>query len=77
MASRYLEPAIERRSRAAMARWQAARLGPDAGIDYWRQWFLPWDALPGRHELTVRATDLEGEVQPEGRTPDLKGRGHG
>jgi phenylacetate-CoA ligase len=26
MASRYLEPAIERRSRAAMTRWQAARL---------------------------------------------------
>jgi phenylacetate-CoA ligase len=26
MASRYLEPAIERRSRAAMTRWQSARL---------------------------------------------------
>jgi DMSO/TMAO reductase YedYZ molybdopterin-dependent catalytic subunit len=49
-------------------RWQVAQLGPDAGIDYWRQWFLPWDALPGRHELTVRATDLTGEVQPEQRT---------
>ncbi|HET9021990.1 MAG TPA: molybdopterin-dependent oxidoreductase [Ornithinibacter sp.] len=46
-------------------RWQEARLGPDAGIDYWRQWYLPWDALPGRHELTVRAADLTGEVQPE------------
>ena len=49
-------------------RWQDAQLGPDAGIDYWRQWFLPWDALPGRHDLTVRATDLNGDVQPEGRT---------
>ncbi|HZB68272.1 MAG TPA: oxidoreductase, partial [Ornithinibacter sp.] len=49
-------------------RWQEAQLGPDAGIDYWRQWFLPWDALPGRHDLTVRATDLSGDVQPEGRT---------
>ena len=25
----------------------------------------PWDAPPGRHELTVRATDLNGDVQPE------------
>ena len=49
--------------------WQEARLGPDAGIDYWRQWYLPWDALPGRHQLTVRATDLNGDVQPEQETP--------
>ena len=45
-------------------RWQEARLGPDAGIDYWRQWYLPWDALPGRHELTVRATDLTARSSP-------------
>ncbi|MGL5861569.1 MAG: molybdopterin-dependent oxidoreductase, partial [Phycicoccus sp.] len=49
-------------------RWQEARLGPDAGIDYWRQWYLPWDAVPGRHELTVRATDATGRTQPERRT---------
>ena len=48
--------------------WQEAKLGPDAGIDYWRQWYLPWDALPGRHQLTVRATDLNGDVQPEQET---------
>ncbi len=54
--------------------WQEAKLGPDAGIDYWRQWYLPWDALPGRHELTVRATDLNGDVQPEQEaTPFPKG----
>ena len=35
--------------------WQEAKLGPDAGIDYWRQWYLPWDALPGRHSLRVRS----------------------
>ncbi|MGL5865438.1 MAG: molybdopterin-dependent oxidoreductase [Dermatophilaceae bacterium] len=49
-------------------RWQEARLGPDAGIDYWRQWYLPWDAVPGQHELTVRATDATGATQPERRT---------
>ena len=54
--------------------WQEAKLGPDAGIDYWRQWYLPWDALPGRHQLTVRATDLNGDVQPEQKaTPFPKG----
>ena len=49
--------------------WQEAKLGPDAGIDYWRQWYLPWDALPGRHQLTVRATDLDGNTQPEAKAP--------
>jgi DMSO/TMAO reductase YedYZ molybdopterin-dependent catalytic subunit len=54
--------------------WQEAKLGPDAGIDYWRQWYLPWDALPGRHQLTVRATDLNGDLQPEqDATPFPKG----
>jgi DMSO/TMAO reductase YedYZ molybdopterin-dependent catalytic subunit len=43
--------------------WQPARLGPDAGIDYWRQWFLPWDAKPGSHQLAVRATGRDGTVQ--------------
>jgi DMSO/TMAO reductase YedYZ molybdopterin-dependent catalytic subunit len=43
--------------------WQPARLGPDAGVDYWRQWFLPWDATPGSHQLAVRATGRDGVVQ--------------
>lgn len=47
--------------------WQPAQFGPDAGIDYWRQWFLLWDADQGRHTLTVRARDLDGEYQTETR----------
>jgi DMSO/TMAO reductase YedYZ molybdopterin-dependent catalytic subunit len=43
--------------------WQEARLGPDAGNDYWRQWYLPWDARPGDHVLAVRAVDGEGDLQ--------------
>ena len=43
--------------------WQQARLGPSAGNDYWRQWYLPWTAEPGRHSLAVRAVDGEGDVQ--------------
>jgi DMSO/TMAO reductase YedYZ molybdopterin-dependent catalytic subunit len=44
--------------------WQAARLGPDVGLDYWRQWYLPWDATPGTHTLAARAADGSGALQP-------------
>jgi DMSO/TMAO reductase YedYZ molybdopterin-dependent catalytic subunit len=43
--------------------WQEAKLGPSAGVDYWRQWYLPWEARPGQHMLAVRATDRDGVVQ--------------
>jgi DMSO/TMAO reductase YedYZ molybdopterin-dependent catalytic subunit len=43
--------------------WQQARLGPDVGTDYWRQWYLPWTAEPGQHTLAVRATAGDGTVQ--------------
>jgi DMSO/TMAO reductase YedYZ molybdopterin-dependent catalytic subunit len=47
--------------------WEPATLGPDGGIDYWRQWYHPWQATSGRHTLWCRATDLTGETQPETR----------
>ena len=47
--------------------WRAALLGPDVGPDYWRQWYLPWNAVPGVHRLSVRATDLAGRPQPSVR----------
>ncbi|MBI2242987.1 MAG: molybdopterin-dependent oxidoreductase, partial [Nocardioides sp.] len=54
--------------------WQQARLGPSAGDDYWRQWYLPWTAEPGRHSLAVRAVDGDGEVQTGARaTPFPQG----
>lgn len=43
--------------------WQPARLGPSAGNDYWRQWYLPWQATSGEHQLSVRATTKSGHVQ--------------
>jgi DMSO/TMAO reductase YedYZ molybdopterin-dependent catalytic subunit len=56
--------------------WQDARLGPDVGLDYWRQWYLPWDATSGRHRLSARAYDGAGvpqtaqvqDVLPDGAT---------
>ena len=43
--------------------WQEAVLGPDVGPDYWRQWYLPWQADPGAHRLVARAYDGAGVVQ--------------
>ncbi|WP_181309872.1 molybdopterin-dependent oxidoreductase [Nocardioides campestrisoli] len=54
--------------------WQPCELGPDAGIDYWRQWYFLWDAEPGEHMLAVRATTEDGEVQTSARmTPFPEG----
>jgi DMSO/TMAO reductase YedYZ molybdopterin-dependent catalytic subunit len=46
--------------------WREAELADlDGERDTWRQWRVAWDAEPGRHRLRVRATDGEGETQPE------------
>ena len=45
--------------------WQQARLGPEVGARYWRQWVLPWEARRGRHTITARAVDASGEPQVE------------
>ncbi|MGQ0616290.1 MAG: sulfite oxidase [Acidimicrobiia bacterium] len=45
--------------------WQTARLGQELADDAWRQWALDWDATPGNHTVTVRATTADGEVQTE------------
>jgi DMSO/TMAO reductase YedYZ molybdopterin-dependent catalytic subunit len=53
--------------------WQDVRLGPDVGIDYWRQWYVPWVATSGRHRLSARAYDGSGQLQTaavQGVLPD-------
>ena len=49
--------------------WVEATLGPEVGAAYWRQWSMSWEATPGRHQLTVRATDGEGTVQATAPRP--------
>ena len=44
--------------------WSDAVLGARLGPYAWTGWNFGWDAAPGRHTLTCRATDSEGEVQP-------------
>jgi DMSO/TMAO reductase YedYZ molybdopterin-dependent catalytic subunit len=56
--------------------WMPATMGPDAGVDYWRQWYLPWTPEKGerRRTLSVRATDNDGQVQTERKaTPFPRG----
>jgi DMSO/TMAO reductase YedYZ molybdopterin-dependent catalytic subunit len=49
--------------------WQAAQLAGEDGVDTWRQWVFPWDAAPGAHRLSVRATDKAGQLQDAKRRP--------
>lgn len=48
--------------------WRPARLAAEDSTDTWRQWSLSWQAPPGSHTLTVRATDRGGQTQTEQRT---------
>lgn len=43
--------------------WEEAELGESAGDDYWRQWYLPWNAQKGEHTVAVRATTKDGTQQ--------------
>jgi DMSO/TMAO reductase YedYZ molybdopterin-dependent catalytic subunit len=45
-------------------RWSDAELGPAQGDFAWRSWRFRWEAEPGDHELSCRATDAAGRVQP-------------
>ena len=47
--------------------WQDATLGPSAGNDYWRQWFFPWTAESGQHNLSCRVIDGNGNTQSTAR----------
>ena len=49
--------------------WRTTTLAAPLGADCWRQWFLTWDATPGRHVIAVRATDGDGAVQTGERRP--------
>ncbi|MFF5230091.1 molybdopterin-dependent oxidoreductase [Dactylosporangium sp. NPDC000521] len=49
--------------------WQQAKLAAVPSIDTWRQWTLQWTATPGKHRLTVRATDNGGDTQTDAVAP--------
>ncbi|MEO5884414.1 MAG: molybdopterin-dependent oxidoreductase [Candidatus Limnocylindrales bacterium] len=49
--------------------WREAQLSTPISDATWVQWVLPWDATPGDHVLSVRATDGTGQVQEERSSP--------
>ncbi|MFB6197129.1 MAG: sulfite oxidase, partial [Halobacteriaceae archaeon] len=45
--------------------WEKATLGPQLeGVDVWRQWTFQWRPTRNHHEVTVRAIDGKGNLQP-------------
>jgi DMSO/TMAO reductase YedYZ molybdopterin-dependent catalytic subunit len=44
--------------------WQEATLEEPVGEWAWRGWSFEWDATPGEHGLSCRATDEAGDTQP-------------
>ncbi len=49
--------------------WHEARLAAVPDIDCWRQWVWEWDATPGNHLITARATDATGYTQTAVQEP--------
>ena len=48
--------------------WHPATLSTPLNGSTWVQWFVDWEATPGTHYVTVRATDAAGTRQAEERT---------
>jgi sulfane dehydrogenase subunit SoxC len=55
------------------ATFNAATLEPPLGPNAWRGWSFDWDAEPGEHMLSSRATDAAGNTQPLDPPWNLKG----
>lgn len=45
--------------------WATAELEPESSPLQWRRWRYDWPATPGRHTISVRATDGTGELQTD------------
>ena len=53
--------------------WLPANLGEVVGRLAWTGWTFAWNAMPGEHELVVRATDAIDDVQPVEQPWNLHG----
>jgi DMSO/TMAO reductase YedYZ molybdopterin-dependent catalytic subunit len=47
------------------AGWSLATLQGKPAPGTWREWTYTWQAQPGRQTIQARATDSQGEIQPE------------
>jgi DMSO/TMAO reductase YedYZ molybdopterin-dependent catalytic subunit len=67
---------IERVAFGVDGEWREATLGPALGDFAWRRWSFDWDASPGDHELSCRATDAAGNIQPIEQAWNYQGLGN-
>jgi len=51
--------------------WESAELAEQPSNDTWRQWVHRWEATPGHHTISVRATDGSGAIQSADRSEPL------
>ncbi len=49
--------------------WHEATLSSPISDTTWVQWVVAWDATPGQHTISVRATDGNGVLQEERSSP--------
>jgi hypothetical protein len=56
--------------------WSDATLGEQVSTFSWRPWSFEWNAVPGRHTLSVRATDTDENVQPIKQFWNAQGMGN-
>ena len=56
--------------------WRDATLGASVGDYAWSKWTCAWDATPGQHVLSCRATDESGQVQPTAQPWNVQGMGN-
>ena len=58
------------------ATWSDAQLGEEISPYAWRGWSFEWQARPGTHTLSVRATDSEGNLQSADQRWNFQGMGN-
>jgi DMSO/TMAO reductase YedYZ molybdopterin-dependent catalytic subunit len=56
--------------------WSDAVLGSAVGDFGWRPWAFSWEATPGEHVLSCRATDSNGDLQPTAQPWNHQGVGN-
>ncbi|MGI9624394.1 MAG: molybdopterin-dependent oxidoreductase, partial [Acidimicrobiales bacterium] len=49
--------------------WIQTELSEELSTNSWRQWMVEWDAVPGEHFVSVRATDGDGVTQTDELRP--------
>lgn len=56
--------------------WREAKLAEPVGDWAWRGWACEWQATPGDHTLSCRATDATGDTQPLEQAWNHQGMGN-